>query len=114
MRLGSGEHYGWEEPRTVRLIRVFAGAHFPEEYAWLHIPDGAKGGPLDVMVAPRTGDRRWGATTELPRVDVAAWVLTAIEVARLKEQAESGPWNPPKPNPDLWLYVERGPRASRW
>ena len=40
--------------RQVRLIRVFAGAHFPEEYAWLHIPDGAKGGPLDVMVAPRT------------------------------------------------------------
>lgn len=114
MRLGSGEHYGWDEPRTVRLVRVFAGARFPDEYAWLRIPEGARGGPLDVMVVPRTSDRRWGATTELPRVDVAAWGLTPPATARLEVQDESVPWRPPKPNPDLWLYVERGPRASRW
>ena len=41
MRLGSSEHFGWERPRTVRVVDVLDGEHVDGEWAHLRVPDGA-------------------------------------------------------------------------
>lgn len=116
MRLGSGEHHGWEEPRTVRLVHVFAGPNHPQEFAWLQVPLGAKGGPLDVMVRPRVAPAHWRMPTPGNRVDVASWTLRPDEVARLEASIASHPepyWEPWKLAPDQWLFVEIGTKRHR-
>ena len=107
MRLGSGEHYGWQEPRTVRLVSVLDGA-VPAEFAWLQVPDGAKGGPLDVVVRPRlAGEPVWREPAPGQRVQVAAWTLSRDVAETLSDEIDlREPWAPPKPLPDLWLWVE--------
>ena len=103
MRLGSGEHYGWETPRTVSLMAVVDGDHGSGEFAWLRVPEGAKGGPLDVMVRPRVGEPLWRKPQPGRRVDVAAWVLDEEQLLELESGSTS--WRPPKPAPDMWLWV---------
>ena len=103
MRLGSGEHYGWEQPRTVAVVAVFDGDRGPGEFAWLQVPEGAKGGPLDVMVRPRVGEPLWSEPQPGRRVDVGAWVLDEEQLLELQEGLTS--WRPPKPAPDWWLWV---------
>lgn len=103
MRLGSGEHYGWEQPRTVSVMGVLDGPNGPGEFAWLRVPEGAKGGPLDVVVRPRVGEPRWREPAPGRRIDVAAWVLDEEQVLELELGATS--WQPPKQAPDLWLWV---------
>ncbi len=110
MRLGSSEHYGWERPRTVSVGGVFDGAELAGEFAWLRVPDGAKGGPLDVMVRLRTGRvEPWREPQQGERLQLQAWELGEEEAALLGlavELDETEPWTPPKRNPDLWLWVE--------
>lgn len=108
MLLGSGEHYGWELPRTAELVAVLAGQRHDEEFAWIRVPEGAEGGPLDVMARPRLGDGRWRTPGPQERVNVAAWTLADDEAAALEQRMEDGvdlAWEPPKPLPDLWLWV---------
>ncbi len=109
MRLGSGEHYGWEQSRTARLVTVLDGS-VPGEFAWLQVPEGAKGGPLDVVVRPRlAGDPVWREPAPGQRVQVAAWTLSPDDAETLAVAHELDmlePWAPPKPLPDLWLWVE--------
>jgi len=110
VRLGSGEHYGWDETRTVRLVAVVDGERAPGEFALLQVPAGAKGGPLAVAVRPRTGTGIWVDQTHRRRVGVGAWELTpdqAESMARHAGGADAGPWVPPTPGPGMWLYVER-------
>lgn len=102
MKLGSGEHYGWEEPRPVELRGVYAGPQEPDEFAWLSVPEGVPGGPLDVVVRPRTPPYRWRAPSAGQRVQVAAWVL---DDAGCDALAGADRWELPKPLPDLWLWV---------
>jgi hypothetical protein len=104
MRLGSGEHYGWEQPRTVVVVDVYDGPERAGEFAWLKVPEGAKGGPLDVMVRPRVGAAAWREPAPGGRIDVAAWVLDADDVDELRAGG-GGRWAAPKPAPDLWLWV---------
>lgn len=110
MRLGSGEHYGWERPRTVSIGGVFDGAELPSEFAWLRVPEGVKGGPLDVMVRLRTGRLEpWREPRQGERIQLQAWELGEEQAALLGlaiELDELEPWTPPKRNPDLWLWVE--------
>lgn len=110
MRLGSSEHYGWERARTVRLVQVLDGDHTPGEWAHLHVPDGAKGGPFDVMVrARRAPPRAWRAPERGERFQVQAWHLMADDATLRRLAVDLGeplPWSPPKLAPDLWLWVE--------
>lgn len=110
MKLGSGEHYGWERPRMVMLVEVLDGADLDAEFARLRVPEGAKGGPLEVVVRPRTGRREpWRVPRPGERIQVQAWQLDEEQTMLLDLAAESGevePWTPPKPNPDQWLWVE--------
>ncbi|MCH1881833.1 hypothetical protein [Agrococcus sp. ARC_14] len=115
MRLGSGEHYGWAQPRTVELVEVVdgAGEHahgLAGEFARLHVPVGVQGGPLTVMVRPRTGRAEaWRAPAPGTRIEVQAWQLSDAAAHRLDASAERGetePWSPPQRNPHLWLWVE--------
>lgn len=115
MKLGSSEHYGWEQPRSVVLVDVFdgAGEHaygLTGEFARLHVPEGAVGGPLTVMVRPRSGRvEPWRTPQPDERIEVQAWQLSG-EAARLLDDAaasgEAAPWSPPQRNPHLWLWVE--------
>ena len=110
MRLGSGEHYGWEQPRTVQLVGVVDGAELAREFALLRVPEGAKGGPLDVMVRPRSGRTEpWREPRTGERIQLQAWELSEEQAALVElaiELDEAERWTPPKPNPDLWLWVE--------
>ena len=109
MRLGSGEHFGWEDPRTVRLVHVFDGSIFGE-FAWLRVPEGAKGGPMEVVVRRRMSTGPWVTPSPGQRVQVEAWQLDARAVAALTAQVEAGEepvWVPPQPSPDLCLWVEQ-------
>lgn len=110
MRLGSGEHLGWERPRTAELVDVVAEGAHPGEFAQLRVPAGAKGGPLDVMVRERVSPTRpWRRPARGERMQVQAWVLDADDAAvraLAVELDEPQPWSPPKPAPDLWLWVE--------
>lgn len=110
MRLGSGEHYGWERPRTVVLVDVLDGPAFAGEFARLRVPEGAKGGPLEVVVRPRTGrSEPWRAPRQGERIQLQAWQLDDEQAELLDLAATVGevePWMPPKRNPDMWLWVE--------
>jgi len=109
MKLGSGEHYGWEQPRTAEIVHVLAGMHYPDEFAWIRVPAGAKGGPLDVIVRPREGESRWRSLAPKQRVQVGAWQLSEsdVEDLQLLIETEAAPsWSPPSPLPNLWLWVE--------
>lgn len=110
MRLGSGEHYGWERPRTAQLVGVLDGPELAGEFALLRVPEGAKGGPLDVMVRPRTARvEAWREPRRGERIQLQAWELSEEQAALLELAIaldEAEPWVPPKPSPDLWLWVE--------
>lgn len=110
MRLGSSEHFGWEQPRTARVVDVLDGEHVTGEWAHLHVPDGAKGGPFDVMVRARIAPiPPWRDPEFGERIQVQAWRLDAddAELRRLAvDMGEPQPWQQPKPAPDLWLWVE--------
>ena len=110
MRLGSGEHYGWEHPRTVRLLDVRDGTELEGEFARLRVPDGAKGGPLEVMVRLRIGRiEPWRVPRQGEQIQLQAWEIGRDESELLDLEAELGevsPWTPPTRNPDLWLWVE--------
>lgn len=110
MRLGSGEHYGWDKPRTVVLVDVRDGTQLEGEFARLRVPAGAKGGPLEVMVRLRVGRTEpWRAPVQGERIQVEAWHIDtdAAELLDLEvELGERSSWAPPKRNPDLWLWVE--------
>lgn len=110
MRLGSGEHYGWEQPRSVELVGVFPGPELDREFALLRVPEGAKGGPLAVMVRPRVGRLEpWREPARGERIQLQAWQLSGDDAELLELATELGEierWAPPKPAPDLWLWVE--------
>jgi hypothetical protein len=110
VRLGSGEHYGWDRPRTVLLMDVRDGVELAGEFARLKVPDGAKGGPFEVMVRLRVGRREpWREPDRGERLEVQAWWIDDDQSELLElenELGEAGPWTPPKPNPDQWLWVE--------
>lgn len=109
MRLGSCEHIGWERPRTVRVRAVLAGPRGPGGFAWLHVPDGAKGGPLDVVVGQRGPVGGWRPPSPGHRIEVASWTLGPRDVELLERAVTDDPdlpWHPPRENPDQWLFVE--------
>lgn len=124
MRLGSSEHYGWEQPRAVALVEVFdgAGEHaygLTGEFALLHVPADEPGGPMTVMVRPRTGrTEAWRTPAPGERIELQAWQLSDEASQRLSDAqrdaaqsdtAQRGtaePWSPPQRNPHLWLWVE--------
>lgn len=110
MKLGSSEHYGWEQSRTVVIVDVLDGPQFDGEFAHLRVPDDVKGGPLAVMVRLRTGQAEpWREPQPGERIEVQAWQLGREQSALLELAAERGQaerWVPPRRNPDLWLRVE--------
>ena len=110
MRLGSGEHHGWERPRTAAVVQVLDGERCAGEFAQVRVPEGAKGGPFDAVVRARVGEVvPWRSPAAGERIQVQAWVLDADAAALLElsgELGEQGAWSPPKPAPDLWLWVE--------
>ena len=58
MRLGSTEHYGWDEWYAVSVRHVFTGAQTGESsYAWLEGPRGPRGEPISVLVTSRVQPR---------------------------------------------------------
>ncbi|MBG6239321.1 hypothetical protein IWX78_002300 [Mycetocola sp. CAN_C7] len=110
MKLGSGEHYGWDRPRTVVFVDVRDGVELECEFARLRVPAGAKGGPLEVMVRLRVGRiEPWRAPDPGERIEVQAWQIDEDQAELLDletELGEAGRWTPPQRNPDLWLWVE--------
>ncbi|GHD52176.1 hypothetical protein D9V29_13415 [Mycetocola manganoxydans] len=110
MRLGSSEHYGWERPLSVVIVEVRDGQDLDGEFARLRVPEGAKGGPLDVMVRLRAGRIvAWRKPAPGERIQVQSWHLTASQADLMDlelELGEASPWTPPKPQPDQWLWVE--------
>ena len=110
MRLGSSEHYGWEHPLTVVIVEVRDGPSLDGEFARLRVPEGAKGGPLDVMVRLRVGAIvPWRKPARGEQLQVQAWQLSRDQAELMdleSELGEAAPWMPPKPHPDQWLWVE--------
>lgn len=109
MQVGSGEHFGWEQPRDAEVIGVWPGAEARNEFAWLKVGLTDSSERLHVMVRRRFGSRAWVAPASGERVDVEAWQLDDRAAAELRAQASvtnKPPWKPPKPLPDLWLWVK--------
>ena len=110
MRLGSSEHYGWEHPLTVVIVEVRDGPNLDGEFARLRVPEGAKGGPLDVVVRLRVGPIvPWRKPAKGEQIQVQSWHLSKDQADLMDleiELGEAGPWTPPKPLPDQWLWVE--------
>ncbi len=106
MKLGSGEHYGWEHPRAVRVVQVFDGEHIRSEWAHLHVPDGQN----DVIVRVRKFPfEPWRTPARGERVEVQAWEITSEEAELRRLAVDLGeplPWTQPKLAPDQWLWVE--------
>lgn len=74
----------------------------------MRVAEGAKGGPLDVMLRRRTGNGCWATPESGQRIDAGAWQLSEEQVLDLEIQLEEGEhlrWVPPKPSPDLWLWL---------
>lgn len=109
--LGSREHYGWEKPITVQLVAVFDGPDCGQEFAWLTGPGrDASSDRFDVMVRPRFSDPAWHEPLSGERVEVAAWQLQPDDLDALqaiRDAPGAASWQPPKPLPDLWLWVGR-------
>jgi hypothetical protein len=105
--LGSGEHYGWDRPRPAHLVRVLDGDRVAAEFAWIHAEAGTGHEEIDVAVRPRFGEPVWREPAPGERVQVSAWTLGADAVRALGTDPDDvGRWTPPKPLPDLWLWVE--------
>ncbi|MFT4262159.1 MAG: hypothetical protein QM572_02145 [Nocardioides sp.] len=89
----------------MNVIAVYAGPTHQEEFAWLRVPEGAKGGPLDVMARERMSDGRWRTPSPGERLQIAAWVLDEEQALELELDPVPRSWSPPKPLPDLWLWL---------
>lgn len=98
MRLGSDEHIGFEQPLRAEVKAVVPAADSGDSFAWIQVPLGSKGGPLDVVARPSSASPSWPPPVR-ERVELHAWRLEYSDVEKLEirlELNEFEPWTPPK------------------
>jgi len=108
MRLGSTEHYGWDDWFAVSVRHVFAGDEAGgTSYAWLEGPRGPRGASLSVLVTARTPPRGWREPAAGQSVDVWAWPVSGRqreEWSAALGRGEAPRWRDPG-TPEQWLQV---------
>lgn len=96
--LSSSEHYFWNRPRRVELVRLLDAPATPNRYAVLHVGEDQPDGPMRLVAAGRF-DPPWTEPPPGATVHLSVW--------RLDDDAEiaasvDGVYEPPRRNPDAW------------
>lgn len=114
MRIGSTEHYGWDDWYVVTTRHVFSADETGESsYAWLEGPRGPRGDAISVLVTARTPPRGWRAPAAGQRVDVWAWPVPDDRAQAWSAALADGrqpDWRDPG-TPQQWLQL-RGDAAE--
>lgn len=108
MRVGSAEHYGWDDWYAVSVRHVFSTADTGDtSYAWVEGPRGPRGEALSLLVTARTPPRGWREPAPGQRLDVWSWPVPASTGDDWRAALAGGgrpSWNDPG-SPQQWLTL---------
>lgn len=107
LKVGSREHYGWDDWYAVSVRHVFRGPGGLPTHAWLTGPRGPHGEPLSLLVAARTPPGGWQEPTAGRRLDVWAWPVDPATAAQWEQGLAAGhePELADPGRPQQWLQV---------
>lgn len=91
--MSSSEHYFWNRPRRVDVVRVLDGIDAPRRYAVLHVGDDQPDGPMCLLATARDHPA-WTVPHPGGTVYLSVWTVDEDDVEE--------PCEPPRRNPDAW------------
>lgn len=107
LKVGSTEHYGWDDWYAVSVRHVFRGPGGLPTHAWLTGARGPRGEPLSLLVAARTPPGGWREPAPGRRLDVWAWPVDPATATRWEQDLSAGrsPELADPGRPQQWLQV---------
>ena len=107
MKIGSHEHYGWDDWYAVTVRHVFIDGTGMTTHAWLEGARGPRGEPLSVLVAPRTPPVGWREPGAGQRMDVWAWPIPEVQGEEWRSTLSAGrtPTLTDLGRPQQWLTL---------
>ena len=95
--MSSSEHYFWNRPRRVDVVRLLDGRDAPRRYALLHVDDDQPDGPMHLVAMDRDHPT-WTEPEEGRTVYLSVWTVAEGDVGATPDAS----WEPPPGNPTAW------------